>query len=325
MADFGVENMSAQGIDTAALRRSIYSKDKADRADLAELLRLGAQAGDDPDFLTLIADVARDALDLDVDPRGYVSDADAQWLIAQIGDGGGLTVKEEFETLKAVIAHAVSVPPALAAFAVREVERAILNGRRGPAGVDHQKGVVTSADVEALRLFVFAPNAGAAMHVDRPTAEALFDIAHATAGANNDPEFADFFAKAVGNYLIGAVFLTPDSRDEELGLERELDRPAPSFGQFLSGLAGGLFSPGASDGRRSVDALAHDIVFRENAETEDRLDAAASVDASEAQWILAHLTREGELTTAERRLLGFLRDEAASAPPEITALYAKAA
>jgi len=313
----------AQSIDTAALRRSIYSKEKADRADLAQLIALGAAGGDDPGYLTLVADVGRDALDLDVDPRGYVSDSDAQWLISQIG-GGGLSCRAEFETLKAVIGHAVSVPPSLAAFAVREVKRAILSGHRGPQGADHASGVVTSADVEALRAFCFAPNAGAAMHVDRATAEALFDIAHATAGANNAPEFADFFAKAVGNYLIGAVFLTPDSRDDELGLERELDKPAPGFGEFLSGLTGGLFAPNASDGRRSVDALTDEIVRRENAETDDRLDAAADVDASEGQWILAHLTREGELTVAERRLLAFLRDEAASAPPQIIALYSKA-
>ena len=312
--------MAAQGIDTGALRRAIYARDKADKTDLARLLPLGAQAGDDPAFLELVADVARDALDLDVDPRGYVSEADAQWLIGEIGEGGGLTMREEFATLKAVIGHAVSVPPALAAFAVGEVARAILGGRR-----DHERGVVTHDDVEALRLFCFAPNAGAPMHVDRATAEALFDIAHATAGANNDPEFADFFAHAVGNYLIGAVFLAPASREEELGLERELDRPAPGFGEFFSNMLGGLLSPQASTGRRSYENLTADIVREENAETDDRLDAAAGVDAAEAQWILAHLSREGELSLPERRLLGFLRDEAACAPPEIAALYAKAA
>ena len=317
--------MAAQEIiDTAALRRTIYSKEKADRSDLAGLIALGRDAGDEPEFLTLIGDVARDALDLDVDPRGYVSDADAQWLVGQIGDR--LTWRQELEILKAAVVHAVSVPPALSAFAVREVERAIVGGRRGPdGGVEHLQGVVAPSDVEALRLFAFAPTAGAPLHVDRATAEALFNIAHATAGASNDPNFPDFFAQAVGNYLIGAAFLSVASREDELGLERELDRPAPSFGQFLSGLTGGLFAPDAAQGRRSVDSLTRDIVAEENADADDRLDAAADVDAGEAQWILAHLTREGELTLAERRLLAFLRDEAASAPPEIAALYAKAA
>jgi hypothetical protein len=314
----------AQGVDTAALRRSIYCKEKADRADLAQLIALGAQAGDDPSYLKLIADVGRDALDLDVDPRGYVSEADARWLISQIGDGGTLSCRAEFETLKAVIGHAVSVPPSLTAFAVGEVKRAILSGR-GPAGAEHKARIVNSADVEALRLFCFAPTAGAALHVDRATAEALFDIAHATAHAENAPEFADFFAQAVGNHLLGAVFLTPASREEELGLERELDRPAPSLGQFLSGLTGGLFAPSASNGRKSVDRLTQDIVNEENEETDDRLAAAADVDPGEAQWILAHLARQGELSVAEKRLLAFLRDEAASAPPEITALYGQSA
>ncbi len=312
----------AKVFDTAALRRSIYSKDKAERADLAQLLALSTQAGDDQDYLALVADVGRDALDLDVEPRGYVSDADARWLISEIGDVGGLSCRAEFETLKAVIGHAVSVPPSLAAFAVGEVKRAVLGGRRGPAGADHPAGIVTAADVEALRLFCFAPIAGAAMHVDRATAEALFEIAHATAQADNAPEFADFFAQAVGNHLLGAVFLDPASREERLSLTRALDRPAPGFGQFLSGIAGGLFAPNVSDGRKSVDRLAQEIVNEENEEIGDRLDAAAEVDLVEARWILAHLTRPGELSAAEKRLLAFLRDEAASAPPEITALYA---
>ena len=306
------------GVDTAALRRSIYGKDKADRADLAELLALGAKAGDDPEFLTLIADVARDALDIDVDPQGYVSDENAQWLIAKIGESGGLTMAEEFETLKAVIAHAVSVPPALAAFAVDEMARVIL-ARTGPARA------VTSADVEALRAFAFAPKAGAPMHVDQATAERLFEIAHATAGADNAPEFSDFFARAVGNYLIGGVFLEPASREEELALERERDAPAPTLGAFWSALAHLPTLGGVLDALRSDRAGADDILRAENDATDRRLEEAADVSASESEWLLAHLSREGDLCAAEKRLLAFLRDEAVSAPPQIAALYPKAA
>ncbi|MDE3176720.1 MAG: hypothetical protein KGM15_11520 [Pseudomonadota bacterium] len=311
--------------DAAELRRSIYEKGAATRTNLAALMALGRQFGDDPAFIALVADVARDAMALDVDPRGYVCEADADWLIARLGDGGGLTCRAEFEALKAVIGHAASVPPALVAFAVREVERAILTGRRGPiGGVEHEPGVVTAQDVAALRIFCFAPIAGAACHVDRATAEALFDIAHATATGANDPGFADLFAKAVGNYLLGAVFVEAPSRSEAIEIERDMDR-RQSFGEFLSGLAGGLLAGDAADGRKSVDQLAEERYREENDAAQSRLDAAAGVDAGEAKWILAHLTRGGELSAAEKRLIAFLRDESTSTPPEIAALFDRAA
>ena len=314
----------ASAIDADALRRSIYDKGAASRTDLVGLMGLGGRGGDDPSYLTLVADVARDVLVLDVDPRGYVSDADADWLTAHLGDGSGLSCRAEFEALKAVVGHAVSVPPSLIAFGVREVERAILTGGREPiGGRETESGVVTAADVEALRMLVFAPRADAACHVDRASAEALFDIAHATAAAPNDPSFTDFFARAVGNYLIGAVFVQAPSRAEAIALERELDRPE-SFGHFLSGLVGGLLSRAEAPALKSVDQLADDHYSLENAETETRLEAASRIDVGEAKWILAHLTR-GELCAAEKRLLVFLHDEAASAPPEITALFETAA
>jgi hypothetical protein len=319
------ETAAAAEVDAQALRRAIYGKGAANRGDLAALLALGPKAGDEPAFSALIADVARDGLVVDVDPSGYISEDDADWLTAHLGDGGGLTCRAEYEVLKAVIGHAVSVPPALVAFAVREVERAVLTGRRAPlGGVDHEPGVVTAADVEALRQFCFAATAGAACHVDRASAEALFDIAHATATARNDPGFADFFAQAVGNYLLSAPFVEAASRDQELHIEREMDTRG-SFGGFLSGLAGGLLDPNAATGRKSVDQLAEDIYRDEEAETQARLDAAAGVDAGEAKWILAHLTRGGELTAAEKRLLAFLRDQSTATPPEIAALFDQAA
>jgi len=313
------------GLDAAQLRHSIYDKGAATRVDLAGLLALGREAGDDPGFIALLAEVAGDVMTVEVDPPGYVSESDADWLMAQLGDGAGLSCRAEFEALKSVLGHAVSAPPALAAFALREVERAILTGRRGAVGgVASEPGIVTAEDVEALRAVCYAPTAGAPLHVGRAAAEALFDIAHATATAHNDPSFPEFFARAVGNYLLGAAFVAVPSREAALAEEREMEQRT-SFGSFLSRLADGLGAPDAADGRKSVDQLAEERYREENDETEARLEAAARIDAGEAKWVLAHLARGGELSPAEKRLIAFLRDEAAGAPPEITALFDRAA
>jgi hypothetical protein len=306
------------------LRQKIFGANRdPDKRDVQDLIALGRAEGSDPEFAALLAEVGLDVFVTQVDPSGYITDADADWLIDCLADGGGLACAAEFDLLKSLIGHAVSVPPALTEFAVREVEKAILTGRRDAfGGDDHEPGVVTETDVEALRELAFAPTRGHSMHVDRNTAEALFDIAHATATAENAPEFVDFFAKAVGNYLMGADFLgTPDA-SEVLAVESELAKPS-GFGAFLSAVFQG--SSNVHVARESIADAEEDEDRALNAATGQQLDAASHIQADAAKWVIAHLTRGGELTPAERRLLAFLRDEAASAPPELEALYAQAA
>ena len=75
----------------------------------------------------------------------------------------------------------------------------------------------------------------------------------------------------------------------------------------------------------SVDGQVEDREGLINDANDLALEANVPVDAGEAQWVIAHLTRGGPLTAAERRLLAFLKEEAPSAPPELTALYDQAA
>lgn len=313
------------GDDALSLRRAIYGRGDPNLDDLEMLIAKGRAEGADPEFAALLCDVATDVFVHQVDPEGYVTESAAFWLIARLSEGGGLACHAEFQMLKALIGHAVSVPPALTAFAVREVEKAILSGRRdGLGGVDHPAGVVASEDVETLRALAFAPTQGSSLHVDRATAEALFDIAHATANGPNAPEFADFFAKAVGNYLMGAPFLGTPDREAVLKEEAELDRPS-GLGAFFAAMAGGPTRRGTADALESIGAEEEDEDAAINDATDRRLAAASHIGEEDARWILAHLQRGGALSDAERRLLGFLKSEAASAPAELAAWFDKAA
>ena len=168
------------------LRREIYTKPCVTRADFSSLLAAGRVAGAaaSQDYSDLLSEVASDLIVNQVDPPKYISQADADWFIAQVGEGGGLSCRAEFEMLVDVLRYAVSVPASLASFAVAEIEKAIVEGHRAANGeMDHAARTVTHDDVEALRTAVFAATDGNSLHVTKASAESLFRIAHAMTGA----------------------------------------------------------------------------------------------------------------------------------------------
>jgi len=301
-----------------AMRRDIYAKPSVTRADFARLLAAGRDAGAaaPKEYDDLLSEVACDLIVNQVDPPKYISQANADWFAAQLGGDSGLGCRAEFEMLVDVLRYAVSIPASLASFAVAEMEKAIVEGHRGADGaVDHATGIVAHDDVEALRNAVFAATEGSSVHVTRTSAEALFHIAHATAGASNDPAFDDFFARAIGNYLLGIANRWTPSVAEEIQKEKWLDEKAPGFGSFLSSIFGGGKRESAS-----LDELVEREARAENDADAQAMAAAGGIDAGEADWLLDHLTRDGSITSAEKQLLRFLKQEANTLPPALSAL-----
>lgn len=300
------------GETAAGLRRAIYGKGDANRGDLDVLITKGAAFGDDRDFADLLAEVALEVLSTQPDPTGYVSDSDAAWLIGRLGSAG-LAKSAELAMLKHLLGRSISVPAALTDFAVNVAKDAYA---QTPKAIDEY-------DVDTLRALAFAPTAGAPVHISGPTAEALFAIAHATAGLDNDPEFANFFARAIGNYLMGAAFVHTEDAATVRGLEKDMDEVG-SPAAFARHAQERPTLLGFAHAIESLLGEEEDEAAEENEVVDHDLDVAAPVDASEGKWVLDHLSR-GALCPAERRLLAFLRDEAPSAPPELTALYDQAA
>lgn len=310
------------------MRRAIYGNASVTRADLSQLLAAGSAAasGACREYVDLLAEVATDLLVRQSDPPGYVAPADADWLIGQLTSAGGLRCKAEFSVLVDVLRYAVSAPPALTAFAVREVRNAILSGRRFATGeIDHASGIVTPDDVEVLHSLVFAPTEGSSLHVTRESAETLFDIAHATPASQTEAGFNDFFAKAVGNYLMGVAFHWTPTAAAARADEHWTDRPA-SFADFFSKMVEepllGRFG-GARAETKTVDAMDEDLFAKENAADAAEIKEAAVLKAASADWVVDHLTRDGPLSPAENRLLDFLAKEATAMPPYLRALVEK--
>ncbi|PPD43383.1 MAG: hypothetical protein CTY15_10170 [Methylocystis sp.] len=290
------------------MRRAIYAKGKAAKIDLVRAIDSGRGADAYSDaFIDLLSEVAADVLVNDVEPARYIQAADAEWLVTRLN--GGLANRAEYAMLTHVIGQAVSVPPALAAFVVGEIERGIVKGAAG-----HQAGVVTDADLQSLRTVVYAATEGSSLHVTQDSAEALFRIADALADGAENPGFDDFFAKAIGNYVMGLAFRWTPSASEKKRVDAWLDAPEPGFGAFLGSMLD--FS------RIGQDV---DIDADQNAADARDMMRAEAIDAGEAEWLVSRLTRDGKISSAERRLLRFLKEESPAIAPALAALMEKAA
>jgi len=304
-------NCAGNIADPQALRRRIYAQPNVSRANLTDLLALSGEA-DSQEHAALLADVATDLLVNQVDPPKYISQADADWLTNAVRACSGLSMRAEIRMLTDVIRYAVSVPPSLAGFCVSEIESAIIKGR-----ADHPAGAVSEADLEALREAAFAAVEGSALHVTRHSAEALFRIAHATNGAANAPGFDEFFAKAVGNYLMGIAFHWTPSAAAEREKEQWLDQKPESLEQFVAEEFGGS-APLRLD-LRSPTQIDEERIKAENAADQSEMAMASQIDPGETDWLTAQLSRSGALTSAERSLLQFLRREAPALPARLQA------
>ncbi len=299
----------------ADLRRSIFEKGAATRDDFSRALAWGGP--DSPEYAQLLADIAIDLAIDQADPPEYISSECAAWMIGEI-KAHPLSYPTEMRLLTQCMHYAVSLPALLSHFCLQEIEAAIDSGRPG-----HPAGRLDADDVENLRRAVYATDENASMHVTRDEAETLFRIAHACAGRPVDPSFDEFFAKAVGNYLMGIAFHWTPKVSEEKQLEEFENSPAISTGEFFHEMFSHLRLPTLRDLENPYKVEDEEIRAEEEADDKERAQAE-KIDPGETAWIVGHLTRDGELTSAERSLLAFLKQQAPNPPQGLSDLFRKA-
>jgi hypothetical protein len=250
-------------------------------------------------------------------PADYIPQDKADWLVAKLKQSGGISSKTEFEMLIDVMTHALGVPASLSTFGLSEIATAIMKGRRAViSGEDHPAGVVTKTDVEALRAVLYAAKAGSAGHVTKDQAEVLFQIAHSASRV--DASFDELFARAVGNYLMGISVHVPDAA-EALHFEKWLDEKE-SLPGFWSRMLHPVPSSASFDVFKSPsEAFEADMAARDVYDLALR-NESEKITETEAAWVIAHLSRDGELSSAERRLLQFLGEESPAIAPSLRGL-----
>jgi hypothetical protein len=307
------------------VRRAIYNHGTLRPDDMDLVFKVARKAGPNActEWTQLFSEAVADYVVHQNDAGSCIPEQKANWLIAALQEGGGISTKAEFAMLIDVMNSALGVPASLSAFGLSEIKTAILKGRRGAfTDEDHPAGVVTKPDVEALRAILFAATSGSACHITQEEAEALFDIAHATAKGKVDPSFEDLFARAVGNYLM-AISMHVPSESEELHREKWLDEREKLPG-FFSRIIGNKSTMGFFDMLKTPLELADEGMAKLDAEDDRERAKSEKITDQEADWVAAHLTRDGKLTSAETRLLKWLGDEASSLPPKLKSMVEKA-
>jgi hypothetical protein len=235
------------------------------------------------------------------EPKGYVTDEQAAWLIRKVAGDGRLDSVVELELLVRLLERAANAPDRLKAFVLEQIERAVTTGT-GPTrdGGSLSNAGVTEAECRVLRRVIFAGGGDRPAAVSRNVAEMLFRLKDATLGAANAPEWQRLFVQGVGNYLMG--YASPDaqlSRERAAELEAFMADAHSSIGRFMLRMAKGVPS-----GFRSAFGGG-----REGPNREEQVADAGRVTGEEQAWLDSRIHADGETDGYERALLKFIAEE----------------
>jgi hypothetical protein len=287
--------------DVLAMRAQVYGARTIDADEIRALAGLDAATGERaPEWGAFLAEAMTDYVVHQVDPPGYVVDEQGDWLMGLFP--GGLKIDGSLQALVEVLDAADGVPARLDAFVLAGARAAMV-----------AKGVLAAADVQLLRRLVFAGGGEGNLAVTREEADALFDIHDAARDAANDASWPDFFAKTVGASLVAVSPFTPGTRDEAVRDEAWLNKK-DTLGGFVAGM---LKTP-------DIAGAMHDVLHpfadeeQEWAGEETRFEAesagAVVITDDEAKWLVSRLG-QGQLSDAERHLIGFIRDQSPQVSP----------
>ncbi|MGY6550703.1 MAG: hypothetical protein ACXIT4_02280 [Erythrobacter sp.] len=234
-------------------------------------------------------------------PRLQCSEAEADWLIGQIGSDGVVDSMVELECMVRIIERAQNVPVRLKDYVLGVVEREVLSGT-GPTrcGGELSATHISAAECRIIRRVIFASGGHGPAAVSRYDAEMLFRLKDATLAEENAAEWDDLFVDGVANYLTG--FALPNaqlSHDRALELKAFISDARPNVRNFMGRMAREV--PGARNHFGKV--------FGKRASAPDYTALAqdgAAISDSEQEWLDQMISASGEVDDLERRLLARL-------------------
>jgi hypothetical protein len=302
--------------DVLMLRRRVFLKGVVTTADAEMVFVLNdrLQGATDESWPPFFVETLTDYIVFQAQPRGYISEDNADWLIARVSRAGHVDTVAELELLVSALERATFSPVRLVSFVLEQVKRGVIEGD-GPVahGGRLQPGVMGEVETELVRRILYAFGGDGNIAITRQEAEILFDINDATAEAANHPAWSDLYAKALANFLMAASGYEVPTRQEALRREAWLDAPTPGVGSFLGqALAGSLSAIADSYRYGTLDGEPRSLVVA--ASSLDDLSPRAT-DA-EIEWAVQRIGRNG-LNQNERVLINFLKSLGAHMHPRL--------
>lgn len=320
--------------DALTVRRIIYGNDgRVDQREAEALFSIEhVRTGHCAEWSQLFVEALSDYLINQAAPSGYLSDENAAFVIAQVKRRKLPSTDGDLALIVNVIEIAREVPPSFSAFALQLAKDAVIYGDGPDArGRDHGTGRVTEADIAILQRILWGAGSEGLLAVSRAEAEALVAIADATTGADNDPAFDDLFARAIGNYLIGATGRAVPKREDALrwqtGANYKADVVA-ALSRVLSSVPQALDPIFMADTLRNARSLSEDVEAeheRRNAARDMAMDLAAAMTPDKAGWLADHVNKNGLMNGPEKALVRFIAREAKSLDPSLKELIGKVA
>lgn len=275
----------------------IYQDGIVSRPEAESLFRLNDMlSAMDPAWISRFQEAMKDFLLTREPPEGWITDGEADWLIAQVQNDVHTPSLDELDLLIELLRKADGAPEKLARFTIQAVSDRII--------VD---GIASLQMVERMRYALYAGAGHGGLWVSQFEAGILFKTNDAIADADNAPTWNDLFARAVGNHLMARAHPDPQTVEGALARESWLKDTSSSTGGFFARM-GESFSSGnwfeliTHNGRKAARAR------QTAAEAADR--EAEKVTDFEQDWLLSGLGADGKVSPAETALLEFLQKEA---------------
>ena len=277
--------------DVLAVRRAIWPDGRVSDAEAGlvfDLNRLiGEPSGEWRDFFI---EALTDYVVNQKAPRGYVDEANAAWLMAEVDRDGEPVSRIEIELVVKVIERALNCPASLRSWALAQIEEAVVRGTR----------TVDAGECRLLRRLVFAPGGEGALVVGQAEAEALWRLKDACLGSDNAPEWKTLFVQAVGSHLMGWSSYRPLAREEAARLEAFLNDSRSSVASLFGRMRGA-----------NPFAEAKKLLEKEpGVDHAARLAEAEAVTPGEQSWLDGRIEADGARDPYEEALLAFVTAEA---------------
>jgi hypothetical protein len=285
------------------LRAEVWANGSVSASEAEKLFEMNRTVAPTNEWTDFFVEAISEFMLSQGEPRGYVTEDEANWLIRHINEDGHVETHAELELIVKLLEHAEYAPASLRRFALNSIEQTVMTGegptRRGGSVVP---GRIDDAEVSLIRRLIFAPAGDGPAKVSASEAEMLFRLKDATLGKDNSPEWKKLFVQGIANHLMAHQNYIPPSPDEELRLEKPYK--SDIVGHVLSRLGRDIASP-----HEVSESLFGDDEDEAIEKFNREVAADAAVTGQESDWLRRLFDKDGTRDELEQALLDFLAED----------------